>query len=374
MPLCLVTSFMMTKGSIQNDKTISGLETEKSAWKDLINAAKEATKATKDEKSTKKQQGNTQEQEEIIESIMIFENAQSLLKEADVVPATSGSVTTDTSGNGTPTTTVTANASSTAVPSAQPVEQPAETSSGDEAKEEAIKKGSNEAEELKQITTQFEQLNTFTLWFISIENDKKKKEQIENKIKTISETLKKLENGQQSANSTKDSSKPNSGDKTVVRDSFNPFRKKEAKEAKEEQQTPESLKQNIEQLKKELDSISLPDKSSTEQELQKFFQDASIDNTLITLFKSGSVEPNSVSDTVSKLVDFLEKNNKQGFFCLAWTPQSQTELKDDMKDVKRQYYFFEKPNFIAYAKPSKVKEEEEWITSKLNLFKSQGII
>jgi len=59
MPLCLVTSFMMTKGSIQNDKTISGLETEKSAWKDLINAAKEATKATKDEKSTKNKQGNT---------------------------------------------------------------------------------------------------------------------------------------------------------------------------------------------------------------------------------------------------------------------------------------------------------------------------
>lgn len=301
---------------------------------------------------------------------MIFENAQSLLKEADVVPATSGGVTTDTSGNGTPTTTVTTNASSTAVPSAQP----SETSGGDKAKKEAIEKGSDKADELKQITTQFEQLNTFTLWFISIENDKKKKEQIENKIKNISETLKKLENGEKSGNSTKDSSKPNYGDKTVVGDSFNPFRKKEAKEEKEEQQTPESLKQNIEQLKKELESISLPDKSSTEQELQNFFQDASIDNTLISLFKSGSVEPNSVSDTVSKLVDFLEKNNKQGFFCLAWTPQSQTELKDDMKDVKRQYYFFEKPNFIAYAKPSKVKEEEEWITSKLNLFKSQGII
>lgn len=59
MPLCLVTSFMMSKGSIQNDKTISGLETEKSAWKDLINAAKEATKATKDENSAKNQQGNT---------------------------------------------------------------------------------------------------------------------------------------------------------------------------------------------------------------------------------------------------------------------------------------------------------------------------
>lgn len=305
---------------------------------------------------------------------MIFENAQSLLKEADVVPATSGGVTTDTSGNGTPTPTVTSNASPTAVPS----EQPAETSGGDEAKKEAIEKGSDEADKLKQITTQFEQLNTFTLWFISIENDKKKKEQIENKIKTFSETLKKLENGEQSANSTKDSSKPNSGDKTVVGDSFNPFRKKEEqqtnKEAKEEQQTPESLKQKIEQLKKELESISLPDKSSTEQELQKFFQEASIDNTLISLFKSGSVEPNSVSGTISTLAQFLEKNNKQGFFCLAWTPQSQTELKDDMKDVKRQYYFFEKPNFIAYAKSSKVKEEEEWITSKLNLFKSQGII
>jgi hypothetical protein len=59
--------------------------------------------------------------------------------------------------------------------------------------------------------------------------------------------LEKLEKEKQATKSTKDSSKPNSGDKTVVRDSFNPFRKKEAKE---EQQTPESINQKIEELKK----------------------------------------------------------------------------------------------------------------------------
>jgi hypothetical protein len=123
-----------------------------------------------------------------------------------------------------------------------------------------------------------------------------------------------------------------------------------------------------------LDSIGLPDKSSSEDNLQNFFQEAQIDNELLPLFKSGSVDSNSVAGVVSKLAQQLQKDGKQGFFCLAWTPQSQTELKDDMKEVKRQYYFFEKPNFIAYAKSSKTKEEEEWITSKLNLFKSQGII
>ena len=75
-----------------------------------------------------------------------------------------------------------------------------------------------------------------------------------------------------------------------------------------------------------------------------------------------------------KLAQQLQKDGKQGFFCLAWTPQSQTELKDDMKEVKREYFFFEKPDFIAYSKSNKSQEDEEWISSKLNFFKSRGII
>jgi hypothetical protein len=56
MPLSLVTSFMMTKGNIEDKKTIKGLETEKEAWKELIDAAKDTTKVMKDEKSANNQQ------------------------------------------------------------------------------------------------------------------------------------------------------------------------------------------------------------------------------------------------------------------------------------------------------------------------------
>lgn len=330
MPLSLVTSFMMTKGNINDSKTIKGLETQKEAWKDLIASAKETTKTMKDEKAANNQQEKTQNQDGITESLMIFETAQASL--------------------------INENNEDVASPTAVPSSQPAETSGGDEAdpKKAAIEKGKAKADELKQITTQFEQLNTFSLWFISIENDKKKKEQIENQIKNLSDSLEKLA----------------AENPDVIKDSFNPFRKKQEKE----QQTPESINQKIKELKKQLNSIGLPDKSSSEDNLQNFFQEAQIDNELLPLFKSGSVDSNSVAGVVSKLAQNLQKDGKQGFFCLAWTPQSQTELKADMKEVKREYYFFEKPEFIAYAKSSKLQEDEEWINSKLNFFKSKELI
>lgn len=369
MPLSLVTSFMMTKGNIEDKKTIKGLETEKQAWKELINSAKETTKAMKDEKAA-----NNQEQEEFNESIMIFRNAHIILNESDVVaPAAPTPAAPPEEGNN----EATANT---------------ENGSKEESSKEAMEQGKEKAEELKEITTQFEQLNTFTLWFISIENDKKKKEQIENQIKKLSASLKKLEMEKQEVeNSAENVSTEETPTKTtpteetqspdIIKDSFNPFRKKQ----KKEQQNTESINQKIEGLKKQLYSIGLPDKSSSENNLQKFFQEVQIDNELLPLFKSGSVDSNSVSGVVSKLAQKLQKDGKQGFFCLAWTPQSQTELKDDMKEVKREYHFFEQPEFIAYTKSSKqqeantqedekTQEDEEWINSKLNFFKSKGLI
>ena len=113
-----------------------------------------------------------------------------------------------------------------------------------------MEKGEAKAEEIKQITTQFEHLNTFTLWFISIENDKKKKEQLESQIKNLSASLEKLEKEKQSAEASAEpvskEETPSEGTQSpdVIKDSFNPFRKKE------EQQTPESINQKIEELKK----------------------------------------------------------------------------------------------------------------------------
>ena len=355
MPLSLVTSFIMTKGNIEDKKTIKGLETEKEAWKELIDAAKDTTKVMKDEKeASKQQQGQgqqqTQEQEEFTESIMIFEDAQDALNGASPTPTQ-----TDSTAATTPTESTTADNSG---------------NEGD-AKKAAMEKGKAKAEEIKQITTQFEHLNTFTLWFISIENDKKKKEKLENQIKNLSASLEKLEKEKQSAESSEEETPTEvTQSHDVIKDSFNPFSKKQEKE----QQTHESINQKIEELKKQLNSIGLPDKSSSEDNLQKFFQDAPIDNILLPLFKSGSVDANSAAGVVAKLAQFLQKDGKQGFFCLAWTPQSQSELKADMKEVKREYYFFEKPDFIAYSKSTKTQEDEEWINSKLSFLKSQGVI
>ena len=81
------------------------------------------------------------------------------------------------------------------------------------------------------------------------------------------------------------------------------------------------------------------------------------------MFKSGVVNPDSVTTHVEKLAQLFQKDGKQGFFCLAYTPQSQTELKDEMKDIKREYHFFENLSHVAYKKKDKSpqfdKAEEE---------------
>jgi hypothetical protein len=133
---------------------------------------------------------------------MIFEDAQDALNGASPTPTG-----TDSTAATPPTSSTTDN-----------------NNSGNEAdpKKAAMEKGEAKAEEIKQITTQFEHLNTFTLWFISIENDKKKKEQIENQIKNLSASLEKLEKEKQAAETPAEVTQS----PDVIKDSFNPFRKK----------------------------------------------------------------------------------------------------------------------------------------------------
>ena len=410
MPVSLVTSFMMTKGNIEDQKTIKGLEVEKEAWKDLIASAKETTKVMKDEKAANNQQQTqgqqqTQEQEEFTESIMIFEDAQTNLATppAPITPTTST----------TPSTTPDATSSETTTP-----EGTATTGGEEDTKKAIMEQGEQKAEEIKEITTQFEQLNTFTLWFISFENDKKKKEQIESQIKKLTQSLESLEKEQnekptdsteeQAVNDTTSSNNEvasevenngeNDGESPADADSSEKNKKDDIEPLPESvdptqannkvdnnqikvTQSIEKLKQQIESYKKQLNNIGLPDKGQFESDMKKYIENASIDDKLKSLFKSGNVDSNTAAPIVKALASSFQKENKQGFFCLAWTPQSQSELKDDMKEVKREFYFFETPEYIAYAKSnttsedeSKTSEDEEWVNSKLNYFKSKGII
>ena len=444
MPISLVTSFMMTKGNIEDQKTIKGLEVEKEAWKDLIASAKETTKVMKDEKAANNQQQTqgqqqTQEQEEFTESIMIFEDAQTNLATptAPITPTT-------------PSTTPDATSSETTTP-----EGTATTGGEEDTKKAVMEQGEQKAKEIKEITTQFEQLNTFTLWFISFENDKKKKEQIESQIKKLTQSLESLEKEQnekptdsteeQTVNDTTssdnevasegeatpevaseiDNNEENNSEEAtpevenngeaapeVENNGENDGESPEDADSSEKTQNkkdnieplPESvdptqannkvdnnqikvsqsiekLKQQIESYKKQLNNIGLPNKGQFESDMKKYIENASIDDKLKSLFKSGNVDSNTAAPIVKALASSFQKENKQGFFCLAWTPQSQSELKDDLKEVKREYYFFETPEYIAYAKSNTTSEvvdssseDEEWVNSKLNYFKSKGII
>ena len=68
------------------------------------------------------------------------------------------------------------------------------------------------------------------------------------------------------------------------------------------------------------------------------------------MFKSGVINPQTIEPYVKKLAERFQNDGKQGFFVLRWTPQSQTELKDEMKDVKRETYFYEDLQYVSYQK------------------------
>ena len=68
------------------------------------------------------------------------------------------------------------------------------------------------------------------------------------------------------------------------------------------------------------------------------------------MFKSGEMSPQTIEPYVKKLAQVFQKDGKQGFFAICWTPQSKSELKDEMKDVKRQTYFYENLDYVAYQK------------------------
>ena len=94
----------------------------------------------------------------------------------------------------------------------------------------------------------------------------------------------------------------------------------------------------------------LKDNKKYEDDFKKYIQAGTYDNVLVKMFKSGEISPQTIEPYVKELASLFQKDGKQGFFVLRWTPQSQTELKDDMKDVKRQTHFFEDLIYSPYSK------------------------
>ena len=90
------------------------------------------------------------------------------------------------------------------------------------------------------------------------------------------------------------------------------------------------------------------------------------------MFKSGEISPQTIEPYVNKLAVEFQNKGKQGFFVLCWTPQSKTELKDEMKDIKREIHFYEDLQNISYAKgESKSKNFDKAETEIENQLKGE---
>ena len=228
LPVCLVTSHMMCKGAAADKSEIKGLEKDRESIKGWVVANKEKVQ----EEKNKRKGGNQQKQE--------GQNPQ----EQEEAPS-----------DATPTGSTTG-----ATPTVQGSETPdAQPTQGSGTPQEQKKD-----DEFEEVTTFFEQLCQFTLWFVSLE-----------KIK---------------------------------------------------------------------------DKAAYEKDFKEYIQSGKFDDILYKMFKSGVINPQTIEPYVKKLAERFQSDGKQGFFVLRWTPQSQTELKDEMKDVKRETYFYEDLQYVSYQK------------------------
>lgn len=173
-------------------------------------------------------------------------------------------------------------------------------------------------QEVEEVQTYFENLHNFSLWFISIKNESdeinKELQEVTNKLSPLSQLYKELI----------DKNEPLA---------FGEENKKLYDELKEKKKTLE------EKLKTSSTSIS---KSSVEK-VQNVIQNS--DTILSALFSLGEVNPERCNTIISKLTNEILKNGGEGFFAMAFTP--------NIENNKREYYFFEDVNTIAFNKNKK---------------------
>lgn len=248
LPVCLVTSHMMCKGAAADKSEIKGLEKDRESIKGWVVANKEKVQ----EEKNKRKGGNQQKQE--------GQNPQ----EQEEAPS-----------DATPTG---------ATPGATPTVQGSKTPDAQPTQGSGTPQEQKKDDEFEEVTTFFEQLCQFTLWFVSLE-----------KIK---------------------------------------------------------------------------DKAAYEKDFKEYIQSGKFDDILYKMFKSGVINPQTIEPYVKKLAERFQSDGKQGFFVLRWTPQSQTELKDEMKDVKRETYFYEDLQYVSYQKTKsstpQIDKMEQEIDNQIN--------
>lgn len=294
-PICLVTCYLATRGNPSDQKVISGLETQRKVWLKTIQTAKEGIANSREAKNQNNGDLNLKTPTQQNSSFE-FESAMMLLEDGEA-PATTGEAPT-------PNVTTTP-----------------EDSTPSSTEEQANQQSQNPETadvDFEEVTTQFEQLCNFSLWFISFA--KYNFLQTESHIRSLEMIDKML----------------------LFENTDSPERQNKSEENNTDNENQKGV-------------------SSKDQvtQITKFIQSGVLDKVLYQMFKVGEISKTSVEKQVKQLAQIFQKNGYQGLFCLSWQPQKQSELRDDLTSIKREYYFYEDPQYIAYDKKSSQKKRQE---------------
>lgn len=344
-PICLVTCYLATRGNPSDKKVISGLEKQREEWLKTIGKAKEGISNSREAKNQNNGDLNTKTPTQQNSSFE-FESAMMLLEDGGV-PATTGEATSPNE-----------NKSETEQP--KPITVPEEQAN--QVPEEQANQQSQNPEtadvDFEEVTTQFEQLCNFNLWFISIAKNKLQTESHIHSLDMIDKMLlsefmdsPKVLDSQYGITDTQQSEKTDNKEQKQSEETDDKKQKQSEKTDEKEQKQSEETntdnkKQKVESSKEQIKQIT------------KFIQSGDLDKVLYQMFKVGEISKTSVEKQVKDLAQIFQKNGYQGLFCLSWQPQKQSELKDDLTSIKREYYFYEDPQYIAYAKKSNQEQTQ----------------
>ena len=300
LPIIPVTSFLCCKGDDPKN-IISGLEQKRKQWKKAIGQAKRAILDVKEENKS----NSKEEQEEVLfEYFTLLEN-DLILNEADnIIDDAISTAVPDAQTTGTDSSTLD---SSTVTP-----DDESTTSQPDAA-------DNLSPDEINEIQTDFESLQKFTLWFVSIKNN------INSSQKELDEINKELEPLQQKYKELLAKNEPLS----------------EGQENKTKREELQKKKKNLEATQEE--NKKVPDKNS-EQVISKIIQ--SSDSILSKLFSLGEGGISKFETILPNLSKIIQEQGGQGFFAMGY----------EVNENKREYTFFEDIKSIAYQRKDSGEE------------------
>ena len=173
-PIVPVASFKGRAGDVEKGKVISGMEQRIQDWKQAIKLAEKGTKEAKNDAKPTGQKNTTNKTQEQQEEV-IFSEALSLLEDmAAMYYADKANRSNPTSSTSTPTSTKPATPNLPPVPPAVPKNgQGQQQNKEQQFDPEKMKISQQQSDKIKNVTTEFKQLNNFIIYYIptSIQND-----------------------------------------------------------------------------------------------------------------------------------------------------------------------------------------------------------